>query len=805
MATRTQAPPAVEERIVDIDVGDEMRGSFLEYAYSVIYSRALPDARDGLKPVQRRILYQMAEMGLRPDRGHVKSARVVGEVMGRLHPHGDSAIYDALVRMAQPFSLRLPLIDGHGNFGSLDDGPAAMRYTECRLDKAAETLTSGLHEDVVDYVANYDGRELEPAVLPAAVPMLLINGASGIAVGMATNMPPHNLIEVCAAAKMILKRPRSKLADVMAVMPGPDLPTGCQILGLEGVRTAYETGKGAFQMRATTRIESITARKQGIVVTELPAGVGPERVIEKIKELVIAKKIDGISDITDLTDGEHGLQLVIEVKNGFSAEAVRERLFRLTPLQESFNVNNVALVDGQPRTLGVLEMLHVFVDHRIEVITRRSQFRLKKAMERLHLVDGLLVAALNIDEVVALIRSSDDASAAKTRLMTVFDLSDLQATHILDMPLRRLTKYSRIELESEQAALNRTIAALTEILEDPKVLKKLVADELDEASATHGTPRRSVLLDGDVEVSPIANELQIADAPCNVILTSGGQIARITGEQSIEAAIAADVLSSTRGTVAVLTSSGRAHRVEVLELPEATADKKHTGAPVTEYCSLDKGELALGLMTVSAAGDDDASSAPAIGTAKGVVKRLAPDVPVGKDIWEVIKLRSDDRVVGSAITSEGDELVFVTNAAQLLRFPAANVRPQGRAAAGVAGVKLGAAAEALAFYAVPADATDPVVITVAGFSGQLAGTSTSSVKVSAFTDFPAKGRATGGVRCHRFTKGEDALVMAWVGPAPGRAETSSGRPVELPSDLRARDAAGERLAKAIVYLGGEPK
>ena len=410
---RTPEPVTpVAERIVDIDVGEEMRGSFLEYAYSVIYSRALPDARDGLKPVQRRILYQMAQMGLRPDRGHVKSARVVGEVMGRLHPHGDSAIYDALVRMAQPFSLRLPLIDGHGNFGSLDDGPAAMRYTECRLDRAASALVSNLDEDVVDFHPNYDGRELEPVVLPAAVPMLLVNGADGIAVGMATKMPPHNLGEVCAAAKRLIKTPGSTLKSIMKLVPGPDLPTGGQILGLEGIAEAYKTGKGSFRMRASTRIEQVTPRRKGIVVDALPYRVGPEAILGKIKELVQAKKIDGIADLVDLTDGEHGLQLVIEIKNGYSPEAIREHLFKLTQLEESFSINNVALVEGQPKTLGLIEMLQVFIDHRTDVVRRRSQYRLTKAEDRLHLVDGLLLATLNIDDVVALIRSSDDAMVA---------------------------------------------------------------------------------------------------------------------------------------------------------------------------------------------------------------------------------------------------------------------------------------------------------------------------------------------------------------------------------------------------------
>lgn len=811
MAPRSKStpPPEVPERIVDIDVAEEMRGSFLEYAYSVIYSRALPDARDGLKPVQRRILFQMAEMGLRPDRGHVKSARVVGDVMGRLHPHGDSAIYDALVRMAQPFSLRLPLIDGHGNFGSLDDGPAAMRYTECRLAASASTVTASLGEDVVDFVPNYDGREREPVVLPAAVPLLLINGASGIAVGMATNMPPHNLGEVCAGAKLLLRKPNTTLHDLMAVIPGPDLPTGGEIIGLDGIRDAYNTGRGAFRMRAATKIEQVTNRRKGIVVTALPYNVGPERVIEKIKELVIGKKLDGISDITDLTDGEHGLNLVIEIKNGYSPEAVREKLFRLTPLEESFNINNVALVDGQPRTLGLIEMLRVFLDHRIEVITRRSRYRRTRAQERLHLVEGLLIATLNIDEVIAVIRSSEDASVAKQRLIDVFDLSDIQATHILDMPLRRLTKYSQLELETEKSQLEATIAELTEILEDPKVLHKLLASELDEAVAAYATPRRTTLLDGAIATIPAdvveQDSLEIADEPCLVMLTNSGRLARTPGlpadnfNWKSNVALRSSTATTTRGSIAVLSSAGRAHRVAVIELPVCTDGQKFNGAPVTEYCSFEKGETPVGLMDIT---EGATGTKPvALATAFGVIKRLASDAGTGRDIWEVIGLKPGDKVIGTAHAADTDHLAFVTTDASLLHFPASNVRPQGRSAGGMAGIRLGAGHEVISFSAFDPSAPDAVVVTVAGALGQLAGTASSSIKISKFSEFPSKGRGTGGVRCHRFVKGEDTLIAAWVGPELPLAETSRGKAVPLPPEIRARDASGEKLSTPIASLG----
>src|SRR6516164_370346 len=464
----THAPPEdFEENIVDIDVAEEMRGSYLEYAYSVIYQRALPDARDGLKPVQRRILYQMNEMGLRPDRGYVKCAQVVGQVMGRLHPHGDSAIYDALARMAQPWAMRLPLVDGHGNFGSLggDDAPAAMRYTEARLTAAAMEMVAAIDEDTVDFVPNYDGSETQPDVLPAGIPNLLVNGAAGIAVGMATNMAPHNLGEVIAAARHLLRHPEATLDVLMRFVPGPDLPTGGRIVGLEGIREAYETGRGIFRTRATARVEQITPRRTGIVVTELPYSVGPEKVITRIKDLVGAKKLNGIADLKDLTDRQRGLHLVIEIRSGFHPEAVLEELYRLTPMEETFGINNVALVDGQPRLLGLRELLQIYVDHRIDVVRRRSAFRRRKREDRMHLVDGLLIALLNIDDVIQVIRTSDDAAAAKERLMAVFDLSAIQAQYILDTPLRRLTRYDRLELERERETLQAEIAELTAILD----------------------------------------------------------------------------------------------------------------------------------------------------------------------------------------------------------------------------------------------------------------------------------------------------------------------------------------------------
>jgi len=496
MATKTPKvvlpkPGENPGKIVDIDVSSEMSESFLEYAYSVIYSRALPDARDGLKPVQRRILHMMFDMGLRPDKGHVKCARVVGEVMGKLHPHGDGAIYDAAVRLAQPFTTRLPLIDGHGNFGSLDAGPAAMRYTEARLAPAALAMVNESDENTVDFGGNYDGQLLEPLVLPAAFPNLLVNGATGIAVGMATNMAPHNLGEVVAATKHLIENPKATLKALMKFVPAPDFPTGGEIVGLSGVEEAYATGRGSFKVRATAVVEKVTSRKQGIVITEFPFNIGPEKVVEKIADLVKAKKIQGISDIVDLSDGQQGTKVVVEIKNGYEPEEILEKLYKLTPMEDQFSVNAVALVNGRPQTLGLKELLQVFIDHRIDVVRRRSAFRLEKAQARLTLVDGLLKAIIDIDKVIKIIRASEDAATAKADLIKSFKLTDEQATYILDMPLRRLTKMSKLELETEQKELSATIKALKTLLESEEAIRKQVSAELTEVAKNFATPRRS--------------------------------------------------------------------------------------------------------------------------------------------------------------------------------------------------------------------------------------------------------------------------------------------------------------------------
>ena len=803
-----------EGRIDDIDLSAEMEGSFLEYAYSVIYSRALPDARDGLKPVQRRILYQMSQMGLRPDRGHVKSARVVGDVMGKLHPHGDASIYDAMVRLSQSFILRVPLIDGHGNFGSLDDGPAAPRYTEARLAAAAMAMTEDLDEDVVDFVPNYDNQLTQPVVLPSAFPNLLVNGASGIAVGMATNMAPHNLIEVIGAARHLLEHPDASLDDLMTYLPGPDLPTGGTIIGLGGIRDAYETGRGSFRTRARVSIEAITARKVGLIITELPYMVGAEKVIERIKDGVGAKKLSGISDVTDLTDRKHGLRLVVGIKTGFTPEAVLEQLYRHTPLEDSFNINNVALVDGGPQTLGLRALLEVYLDHRISVVTRRSRYRLARRLERLHLVDGLLVAILDIDEVIQVIRGSDDSEQARTRLMGIFDLSQLQAEYILELRLRRLTKFSRIELEAERDQLRAEIADLELLLADPARVRLLVSSELEDVAARFGTPRRTLLTETrpGIEKSSSTDQkpaLEIADAPCRVLLSTTGRVIRVgMSDQLIDVparparrskhdAIHSSIVTTSRTEIGAVTNLGRLVRLSPVDLPIVPENSVQlaAGVRIADYLSLgDKKERVLALVSL---GSDQTI---VLGTRHGVVKRVTPGDYPNRPDFQVIALGPGDEVVGAQQAGDAEELVFITSNAQLLHFPATTVRPQGRSAGGMAGIKLGSGAQAVFFASVDPSA-NVVVVTVSTSTATIAGTDPGRAKVSRLAEFPAKGRATGGVRAHAFLKGEDVLGLAWAGSAPALAVGTDGSVRELPEVGAKRDASGTLLDAVIGSIG----
>ena len=899
-SAQTYDPRTVKEHIVETPLNEEMSKSFLEYAYSVIYARALPDARDGLKPVQRRIVYQMGEMNLTPDRPYMKSARVVGEVMGKLHPHGDSAIYEAMVRLAQPFAMRLPLVDGHGNFGSLDDGPAASRYTEARLGPAALGMNADIDEDTVDFTPNYDNKLKEPTVLPAAIPNLLVNGGSGIAVGMATNLATHNLGEVVNAAKFLMAHSDATLEQLMRYVPGPDWPTGGTIIGRDGIREAYATGRGTLTTRAATHIEHVTARKQAIVVTELPYMVGPEKVIERISDGVKNRKLEGISGAFDLTDRHNGTRIVI--KTGFDPHAVLVQLFKHTPLQDNFAMNNVALVEGRPHTMGLKEMLQVWVDHRRVVIRRRSEYRKKKALERLHLVEGLLLAMLDIDEVIQVIRTSDDADAAKSRLMVVFDLDEVQAQYILDLRLRRLTKMNRIELEAERDDLKKRIEELTRILASAEALDQVVTDEMDEAVAKWGSPRRTVLLDADPdgtltpvvaqgagasgvsksaleavkaattissaeadvaaaaaaakktgEQSTLTGALKIEDEPCVVMMSATGLIARttpsamdvfnarsISDERLRDDQITTIFETSTRATYGLVTSAGRLVLAHVVDLPAlpATATLSLKGGVqadeligMTESTDPIRGERVITAIAMeqptsgkTSAKDEsedggaaEAKPLPslAIGTRNGVIKRWNREAPTTMDSWPVIDLKDGDEVVFAAVAEDDDRLVFISSDSSLLTFEAKNVRPQGRTAGGMAGIKLAEGARVAAFNVVPAgkvawtyeegengltSGSGAVVLTVAGDSDALPGTENGAAKVTPLEMYPTKGRATGGVRSQRFLKGQNTLILAWVGLYPLHASTSAGSPVELPKPDMRRDGSGVDLASPIAFI-----
>ncbi len=814
----TASTNEIVERIEHIDVSQEMESSFLEYAYSVIYSRALPDARDGLKPVQRRILYMMGEMGLRPDRGHVKSARVVGEVMGKLHPHGDSPIYEALVRLAQPFSVRVPLVDGHGNFGSLDDGPAASRYTEARLAAAALEMIRDLDEDVVDFGPNYDNSHQQPVVLPSAFPNLLVNGASGIAVGMATNMAPHNLGEVIAGARFLMEKPDATLAEVMAYIPGPDFPSGGVLAGLEGVREAYETGRGSLKVRARATVENVTARRKALVINELPYQVGPEKVIEKIKQGVQAKKIQGVAELNDFTDRKNGLKLVITIKTGFSPEAVLEQLYRLTPLEETFAINNVCLVDGQPQTLGLLDLLRVYIAHRITVVRRRSEYRLDKRQQRLHLVEGLLIAIADIDDVIAIIRSSEDGEEARQRLIEVFDLSLAQAEYILELRLRRLTKFSRIELETERQELEQAIAELQRLLSDEQLLRTRVSEELQDVADRFADDRRTTLLNAAPATAASGKRqgqmsLQIADSPCKVLLSASGRLLRVdaaAGSTNVEIvpparrtkhdAILSSIDTSVRGEIAALTNTGRVLRFSPVDLPSAAPNSVQlaAGARASQYLEmLAKNERIVALL------HEKLETPLAIGTSRGVVKRLAPgDWPKG-DGFEIIALKPKDEIIGAGYADDDAELVFISSDAQLLRFSAAAVRPQGRGAGGMAGIKLSQGATVTSFNVIN-PASENLVCTYAvgeaDADALFSDGSVGSVKVSKLNDFPGKGRATGGVRAHKFIRGENSLAAAWVGLSP-RAIGRDGSLRNLPQEHSKRDATGVQTQQPFELFG----
>ncbi|HHX01247.1 MAG TPA: DNA gyrase subunit A [Firmicutes bacterium] len=684
-------------KIVPIKLVDEMKTSYINYAMSVIVERALPDVRDGMKPVQRRIIYSMGEMGLRYDRPHRKSAGIVGEVMGKFHPHGDAAIYDAMVRMAQDFSYRYPLVDGHGNFGSVDgDPPAAMRYTEARLSRLATEMLRDIDKDTVNFVPNYDETVDQPAVLPSRFPNLIVNGTSGIAVGMATNIPPHNLGEVIDGIILLIDNPDVTIKDLAQVIKGPDFPTGGLILGRDGIKVAYETGKGRIVVRGKSQIEQLNNGKQQIIVSELPYNVNKAKLIEKIADLVRDKKIDGITDLRDESD-RSGMRIVIELRRDANARVILNQLYKHTQLQDTFGVIMLALVDDEPKVLNLKEMLHYYVEHQKDVIIRRCKFELDKAENDAHIRAGLLIALDHIDEIINIIRKSSNDQVAKETLMSRFELTERQAVAILDMQLRRLTGLEREKIEAEYAQLQQTIQRLRTILGDINLIYNIIKEELLELKERFGDPRRTKIVRDD---SNLDVEDLIAEEDLIVTLTHQGYIKRLPvdtyrsqrrGGRGITAIsnknedfVEQLFVTSTHNYVLFFTNKGRVHRLKGHEIPEAGRNAR--GVAVVNLIHLEPGERIEATIPISEYSDDQYLI---MATKNGIVKKTALteyDSPRAGLIG--IVLADDDEVVSVRLTDGNQEIVLITGEGQSIRFSEKLVRPMGRNARGVKGITL---------------------------------------------------------------------------------------------------------------------
>jgi DNA gyrase subunit A len=778
----------VAKEVVEISGGQEVSQSVMEYSMSVVYSRAIPSAVDGLKPVQRRVLYTMQYMGLTNDKNYMKSARPVGECMGKFHPHGDSSIYQALVKLAQPFYLNIPMVDGYGNFGDVSgSGAAAPRYTEARLSKEALYMLQEVKEDTVDMRPNYDGEHMEPSVLPVMFPSLLVNGNFGIGIGFASKFALHNPQESIEGAKAVLKNPDITLKQLMKYIPGPDFPTGATILGTDGIEEAYRTGQGIIRLQSKYEIKPIGRGKNEIIFTELPYGVTTESVIAKIKAAVSAGKLQGLADAKDLTDHKNGLRIVVELKAGVNPKVFLVELFKNTPLEDSFGINNTALVDGEPKVIGLKEILDIFLSHRKEVVTRRSEFRRKKRADRLHLVEGLLKALANIDEVIRIVRSAADAEIAQKNLMKKFKVDEVQAEYIVELKLRRLTKFDQIELTAEKKKLQEEIKELEKILGNYEVLKSVILTELEEVKKAISRPRRSVILDGDLATHQAAvkeivanTSAEIADEECFITLTNKGAISRVTKAPT---GAFSSAKSTTRGKFIAVTNKGRAFRLESIHVGTRAAvvssvlpEKLPKGESVIAVTPTDLGEGMTGGI--------------AMGTRKGVVKIAAPQWPVRSDDFSIIGLDGDDEILSARWVDDvkSAELVFVSSDSSLLTFSAEKVRPQGLSGAGMAGIKLAAEQSAIAFSVVFADEKAKTMVTT--YTGQ-------TIKTSAYSEFPAKGRATGGVRSHKFLRGESSLRLAAVSVG-GLLYASDGKEVPLPKPSK-RDASGTKFEDETIF------
>ncbi|MGC8471029.1 MAG: DNA gyrase subunit A [Acidimicrobiales bacterium] len=761
----TGAPPDGDGEILGfiepIEIQEEMERSFLEYSMSVIVSRALPDVRDGLKPVHRRILYSMFEQNLRPDRPHVKCAAVVGEVMGTFHPHGDAAIYDALVRMVQDFSMRHPLIDGHGSFGGPgpDEGPAAMRYTECRLQALALDLMAGIDEDTVDFEPNYANSAEQPVVLPARFPNLLVNGSQGIAVGMATNIPPHNMGEVIDAAVHVLEHPEATSDELLQFVKGPDFPTGGQILGRQGILDAYRTGRGSVKMRAVAEIEEARDATR-IVVTEIPYQTSVPVISQKIDDLVRSGEVEGIAEVLDSSAGKK-TRLVIRLKRDANANVVLNKLYKHTPLQTNFGVNMLALVDGVPRTLNLAQMLRHYVDHQVEVVRRRSEFRLRKAEARAHIVEGLLRAIDMLDAVIAAIRASDDRSGARGALMTMpFSFSEEQANHILDMTLGRLTRLGRRELEEEMAQLRATIAELQAILADPAKLRGVIATEMTAIRDKFADPRRSVITHDPGELGV---EDLVADEEIVVTTTAAGYIKAVSadafrtqgrGGRGVQGArlkeedLVTNVVHTTALSYLLLFSNrGRVYRLRGHEIP--AKERTARGTALVNLLPLEMGET---IQAVVETRDFPADHYLVFATARGQVKKTAFSEydKSRREGFIAINLREGDELVRVVPTAGGEDLFAVTRSGMTIRFSEDDVRPMGRDAAGVRGIRLREGDE-LVSLDVARDDSDILMVTDAGYGKR--------TKVERFN---RQARGGQGVRGIRLTARRGRVVAAFM-------------------------------------------
>jgi DNA gyrase subunit A len=757
-------PPPPNDRIEPIGIEIEMQRSYLDYAMSVIVGRALPDVRDGLKPVHRRVLYAMYDGGFRPDRGYFKCARVVGEVMGNYHPHGDSAIYDALVRLAQPWSMRYPLVDGNGNFGSPgNDPPAAQRYTECRLQSLAMEMLRDIDEDTVDFTPNYDGRSQEPVVLPSRFPNLLVNGSAGIAVGMATNIPPHNLREVASGVQWCLANWEATQEDtleaLLGLVQGPDFPTGALIVGKSGIEDAYRTGRGSIRMRSIVEVEEVKGRIQ-LVVTELPYQVNPDALAEKIAEHVKEGRINGIADVRDESSARSGQRLVIVLKRDAVAKVVLNNLYKHTQLQDSFGVNMLAIVDGVPRTLRLDEMIRLYVAHQVDVIVRRTRFRLRKAQARLHILEGLLVALDHLDEVIALIRAAESADVARGQLMDRYELSEIQATAILDMQLRRLAALERQRIIDEANELRTQIVDLEAILASPERQRQIIADELTEVVDRFGDDRRSRIIpfEGDMSLEDL-----IAQEDVVVTVTRGGYAKRTKtdlyraqrrGGKGVQgAALREDdivehfFVTTTHHWLLFFTNKGRVYRAKAHELPEQQRTAR--GQHVANILAFQPDERIAEVIDIK---EYDDAQYLVIATKQGLVKKTELSLFDSNRTGGIvaINLRDDDEVIAARLVSAEQDLILVSRGAQSIRFHADDdqLRPMGRATSGVIGMRFGAEDELLAMDVVRDDA-ELLVATAGGYA-----------KRTRMDEYPLQGRGGKGVLTARIVSTRGGLVGA---------------------------------------------